>query len=600
MAARPLPPPEADRHGTKSTGSETHGKHRLVEIIRPSSTGVLQQTLYAALKRRGLRIAGGVVLVLLLLMIVLPLFINVNSFRPKIESEATSALGRQVRLGNLSLSIISGSIGLEDISIADDPAFSKTPFITAKSLRVGIELIPLIFSKQVNVTSIALNEPQITLLKASNGTWNFSSLSAASGNRVPRSQSSTLAGAENFSIGKLEIDNGTLSVGNANSTTKSQMYEKVNVEVNDLSSTSKFPFKLSAELPGGGNANVSGKAGPISPQDAAKTPLEASLTVQQLNLGTSAFTAGISGIGGLASFEGTVKSDGSQIKSAGQVTCDKLKLSPNGSPAPKSVTINYAADVGLDTQAGAISQSDIAIGKAIAHLTGGFRIQGQTQILNLRLHAPGMQVDELEAMLPALGIQLPSGSRLHGGTLSAELGITGPVDKLFITGPVRLTDTQLEGFDLGTKLGALSAFAGKAASSRDISIQNASLNARVAPEGTRADDINLTVPAIGVITGSGTVSPQGALDFKMVANLQSGVAGGLTKVAALGTKSGGIPFSIKGTTSNPTFVPDLGGVAEGVAQGALDNAISTKTGATKGATQAAGALGGLLGKKNPK
>jgi len=28
----------------------------------------------------------------------------------------------------------------------------------------------------LNVTGIALNEPQITLLKAANGTWNFSSL----------------------------------------------------------------------------------------------------------------------------------------------------------------------------------------------------------------------------------------------------------------------------------------------------------------------------------------------------------------------------------------------------------------------------------------
>jgi len=217
--------------------------------------------------------------------------------------------------------------------------------------------------------------------------------------------------------------------------------------------------------------------------------------------------------------------------------------------------------------------------------------------VNLRLNAPAMAVDELEAMLPSLGVVLPSGSKLQGGTLSTELGITGPLDKLVITGPVRLANTQLAGFDLGSKLGALSAFTGKAASSRDTSIQNASLNARVAPEGTRADAINLTVPAIGVITGAGTVSPEGALDFKMTANVQSGVAGGLTKVAGIGGKGGGaIPFSIKGTTSNPTFVPDVAGVAGSVAQGALGNVVSGKT----GATNAAGALGGLLGKKKPK
>ncbi len=115
--------------------------------------------------KRWLRIGGIVVGILLLIVIVLPFLINVNSFRPRVESEASAALGRQVSVGDLSLSILSGSVGAENISIADDPAFSKSPFVTAKSLKVGVELMPLIFSKQLNVTDISLEEPQITLLE---------------------------------------------------------------------------------------------------------------------------------------------------------------------------------------------------------------------------------------------------------------------------------------------------------------------------------------------------------------------------------------------------------------------------------------------------
>jgi len=395
----------------------------------------------------------------------------------------------------------------------------------------------------------------------------------------------------------LEINNGQLSVGNANSNAKAQVYDNLNVEVTNFSFTSQFPFKLTAELPGEGNATVSGKAGPINQQNVAKTPLEASLNVKNMNLATSGFIDAASGIGGLANFDATLNSNGSQAKSAGEVSCDKVKLSPKGSPAPTAVTIKYAADVDLDKQAGTITQGDVSIGKAIAHLTGGFQTQGQTQVVNLRLNGPGMPVDELEAMLPALGVLLPSGSKLQGGTLSAELGITGSLDKLVISGPVRLNNSKLAGFDLGSKLGALSAFTGKAPSSRDTTIQNASLNAQVAPEGTRADAINLTVPAIGVITGAGTISPAGALDFKMTANLQGGIAGGLTQRSGLGGTSGGIPFSITGTTSNPSFVPDVAGVAGSVAKGAIGNAVAGTTGVTKGATGATGAVGGLLGKK---
>lgn len=190
-------------------------------------------------------------------------------------------------------------------------------------------------------------------------------------------------------------------------------------------------------------------------------------------------------------------------------------------------------------------------------MTGTFQSSGESEDVNLKLNAPGMPVDELEPVLPAVGVILPSGSKLRGGTLSADLAISGPINKPVISGPVRLSNTQLANFDLGSKLGALQAFSGRASSSRDTSLQNASLNARVAPEGTRADNINVTIPALGVITGSGTVSPSGALAFKMVASLSGGAVVGLTRVAGIGGGGGSnqIPFAIEGTTSDPKFVP---------------------------------------------
>jgi AsmA protein len=254
--------------------------------------------------------------------------------------------------------------------------------------------------------------------------------------------------------------------------------------------------------------------------------------------------------------------------------------------------------VDLDKQSGTITQGDVEVGKAVAHLTGAFKTEGETQVLNMKLNGPNMPVEELEAMLPALGVVLPSGSQLKGGTLSADLAIVGPIDKLVITGPVRLANTKLANFDLGSKLGALSTFAGKAASNPDTTIQNFSTNARVAPEGTRADNLNLTVPAIGVITGAGTVSPSGGLAFKMLANLQGGVAGGLSQVAGIGSMKGGIPFSIAGTTSKPEFVPDLKGMAGGLAGSALQGVLNGKTGAGKPGS-VTDALGGLFGKKKP-
>jgi AsmA protein len=544
--------------------------------------------------KRILKIGAIVVAILVVILIALPFIINVNSFRPRIEASASDALGRKVSVGNLSLSILTGSVTADNISIAEDPAFGTQPFVTAKSLKVGVEIWPLITSKQLNVTEITLEEPQITLLKNAANKWNFSSLGGNATKASSAPSSSGSSSPQNLSVGKLSVTDGKLIVGKANSSAKPHVYDKVNITVSNFSPTSQFPFHLTANLPAGGNADISGQAGPINATDAAKTPFEAKVKVNNMDIVASGFIDTASGIAGQANFDGTLNSNGTVAKAVGTFTGNKLQFSPKGSPAQRTVVIKHTVDVDLDNNSGTITQGDVEIGKALAHLTGKFKTEGETQVVDMKLDAPNMPVEELEAMLPALGVVLPSGSQLKGGTLSANLGITGPIDKLVITGPVRLSNTKLAGFDLGQKLGALSTFAGKAASNPDTTIENFSTNARVSPEGTQANNLNLTVPAIGVITGAGTVSPTGALAFKMLANLKGGVAGGLGEAISGGK---GIPFAIAGTTSKPEFIPDIKGLAGGLAGSALQDALGGgKLGGTK-ANDAVNALGGLLGKK---
>ena len=285
-------------------------------------------------------------------------------------------------------------------------------------------------------------------------------------------------------------------------------------------------------------------------------------------------------------------SDGKTAKVNGTLSLNKLKLSPKGAPAGRSIEVKFALDHDLSRQAGTISQGEVAAGKAVAQLTGSYQASGDATVLNLKLNAPALPVEEVEALLPALGVTLPAGSGLKGGTLSATLVITGPMDKLVVEGPVKLENSKLEGFDLGSKLSALSALSGKAASSRDTTIQNASAGARVAPEGTRVDSINVTVPSLGVLTGAGTVSASGALNFKMVAEL-SGAGERVERSGRReGSSGGGIPFAIEGTTADPKFVPDVKGVAGGAAKQAISGKVSPPQGesSTKG-------VGGLLKKR---
>ena len=561
--------------------------------------------------KRALKIVAIVVGVLIVVVLALPFIVNVNNFRPRIEAELTTALGRKVSIGDLSLSLWSGSLAADDIAIADDPAFGNMPFIRAKSLDVGVEMMPLIFSKTLHITDLTLTQPQVTLLRARSGRWNFSTLgnaspqakqpapptpappAAAQKSSPPAESGSDQSFQQNLSVGKLSIKDGVVSIGDSGTSAKPRVYKNVNVTVKNFAFTSQFPFTLSADLPGGGTLKLEGTGGPINPNDAAATPLQAKINVKGLDVAASGFVDPSSGISGIANFDGTLTSDGKQASSSGNAAADKLKLSPKGSPAQKRVNLQYATFYDLQKQTGRLTQGDVSVGKAVAKLSGTYDLNGDTAALNMKLNADNMPVDDLETMLPPLGVTLPSGSSLQGGTLSSDLTIAGPVSKLVITGPVKLADTKLHGFDMGSKMSAISALAG-IKTGQDTAIQVFSSNVHVAPSGIQTENVNLVVPSIGTLTGAGTVSPENALDYKMTASLNSTGVSTLSQFAGVGGgKGGSIPFFIQGTAANPKFVPDV----KGMLGSQLGNRLGSQIPGGQNGQNVVNSITGLFGKK---
>lgn len=594
--------------------------------------------------KRALKWIAILIVILIVIVVALPFVIDVNMFRPRIESELTNALGRKVTVGNLKLSLISGSLAADNIAIADDPAFSNQPFVKADALNVGVNLMPLIFSKTLEVRDITLTRPQVTLMRTPQGKWNFSNLGSKTaeantqtpsspasepskapakkgeqkpapakpaenqGNQSaqksapsPGSESQSEQGLEqSLSVGALNIRSGQITVADTNAPSKVRVYRNVDVTVKNFSFTSQFPFTLSADLPGGGNAKLDGTGGPINRSDTSLTPLQAKLSVNQLDLAKSGFVDPSSGFAGSVNFAGTVESDGSHARSMGDATASALKLSPKGTPAPKPVALKYATNYDLQKETGQLTQGDVSVGKASARLGGTFDLHGAQPALNMKLNADNMPVEDLQTLLPALGVELPKGSSLQGGTLSADLNINGPVNAMNITGPVKLANTKLAGFDMGSKMSAISALSG-VKTGQDTTIQNFSSDVHYSPSGIQTQNINLVVPAVGTITGQGTVSPQNALDYHMSAALNGAVVSGLSKVAGLSGNGTTIPFFITGTASDPKFMPDVKGMVSGQIGQQLGGVLGKQLGGNnpngQNAQGVVNAIGGLFGKK---
>src|ERR1700691_850463 len=181
----------------------------------------------------------------------------------------------------------------------------------------------------------------------------------------------------------------------------------------------------------------------------------------------------------------------------------------------------------------------------------------------MKMSGQGMPIEDLEGMLPAAAIELPPGASLKSGSLDLNLALSGPVDKLVITGPVNLSNGKIAGYNLKSKLASFPGMGGNSGGGSDTEIQTLSADIHVDPSGTQATNLNVVVPSIGTVTGTANVSSSGQLNCKMSAKLAVAM-GAMTSVMTLGggknSNGGGVPFTITGTTKDPIFLPDVAGI----------------------------------------
>ena len=276
--------------------------------------------------KRLLRLAAIFLAVLALVLVAVPLFIDADRLRPSIESKLAEALNREVKLGHLSLGIFSGSVTASDLSIADDAAFSATPFLQAKSLRIGVELWPLIASRRLHVTGLSIDQPVISLIQSPGEQWNFSSLGGKPTSKARSSEPPGTADVD-LSVKLVQISGGHFSLGKRGSRAAPLVLEDVNLELHDFSSTSTFPFTLSGKAANGGAFQLKGQAGPLDTTNAAASPFAVVLKLDRFDTGN-----------GLISLDGSAESNGRVAEVKGQLKGEKLKLAPNGPAAPRTVS----------------------------------------------------------------------------------------------------------------------------------------------------------------------------------------------------------------------------------------------------------------------
>ncbi|WP_263366395.1 AsmA family protein [Edaphobacter bradus] len=112
----------------------------------------------------------------LLLLVLLPPFINVNRFQRRIATSISGSLGRPVHLDRVSLSLLPlPGFTLENFVVSEDPAFGSEPIIRANEVRATLRISSL-WRRRVEFSTISFTEPSVNLVHMPDGKWNIESI----------------------------------------------------------------------------------------------------------------------------------------------------------------------------------------------------------------------------------------------------------------------------------------------------------------------------------------------------------------------------------------------------------------------------------------
>ena len=121
--------------------------------------------------------AGSLVALVILLAVGLRLFLPMEKLRDLAVARASAALGREVTVEDVRVSLRGGlGIQLTGVSIGNPAGFPEGRLLTAGNMDLKLRLRPL-FSRQVHADRLVINAPNISLVK-------LSSTATTSGRRV--------------------------------------------------------------------------------------------------------------------------------------------------------------------------------------------------------------------------------------------------------------------------------------------------------------------------------------------------------------------------------------------------------------------------------
>ena len=411
--------------------------------------------------RKALKIFAAILVLLVLVLLAAPFFLDVNRYHDRIQSQLQQKLARPVSLGTMHLKLIPFAFRVENAVIGEDPNFGKgNNFAQASELYVTAALMPLLHG-DVQIKSLELRQPKIEIIKNAEGKWNFSSLGSApqqAGQPQPQPsqpQQPSKPSAANpqpqkqhaISLEDLKITDGQVALTDLQKHEKRAVYDHIDLRLVGYDPDKPFDFELAAHLPGSGAQliKLAGKTGPIDQQDSIKTPFKGSIDLDHVSLNAlQRFlnSSALENSDGVATGKADLTNENGKASGSGSLKLEQARFNAHDLGYPISADFDLCAD--MNSKLLEVRKGNIKLGSTPLDITGTVNAEATPAQLDIRLKANNVSIQEAARLAASLGVAFNPSATI-AGQLSADIRAQGSSKSPAMNGSLTGRDLTITG-----------------------------------------------------------------------------------------------------------------------------------------------------------
>ena len=386
--------------------------------------------------------SGITVVVVIGILLVLPFVVNLDKYISKITGPASKAIGRQVSIGHLRLTILSGlGVELKNVTIQEKvPA--ATPFVHVADVEVGVKLLPLL-KKEIAISKVILVKPAINIMRYPDGRYNFSDLlqkkTEKPAEKITATAKPSTGIPEGFYLDKLSVSDGVINltdVGHGKEHTYGLNHINVGVYGFNVKKAFKVSLGVSFNNLKDARLDIHGNVGPTGTQISVEhLPLNLTILLRHIDI---PYVMSLAGVKALPLSAGTLDVDeklsskpAGSMDIQGEIQLSGLALT-NGTISPFTIsnTMQFLPKEKM------LTIRDITVKSDGIDLGAKGSVNIATKAINIDLTSRQLSLEKLLAFYSPLSKSLPKEVSIGGDgsiqttvrTAKTAIGIQGTID----------------------------------------------------------------------------------------------------------------------------------------------------------------------------